>query len=65
MEKILDKCLKCYNSCKLKSETNAVLISCPKYLSKRSRTLEKERDKGNIPSESERSLNQMSVFEIN
>ena len=48
MEKILDKCLKCYNNCKLESETKAVLISCKRFLSKRSISVQKEKGRVNI-----------------
>jgi hypothetical protein len=65
MEKILIKCKKCVNTCKMESESKARLILCNKYLSKRSRTLKKGKGKGNIPPHSERGLNQISVFENN
>jgi hypothetical protein len=48
MEKQLEKCLKCYNSCKLKSETKAVLISCKGFLSKRAISVKNLRGKGNV-----------------
>ena len=34
MLKILDKCFKCNNSCKVKSEINASIDFCPNYISK-------------------------------
>jgi hypothetical protein len=49
----------------METETNAKLISCNQYLSKRSRTIKREKGKGNIPPCSERGLNQISVFENN
>jgi hypothetical protein len=48
MLKKLDKCLKCNNTCKMETETNAVLISCKQYLSKRSVAVQKEKGKGNV-----------------
>jgi flagellar biosynthesis regulator FlaF len=48
MLKKLDKCLKCNNTCKLETETNANLISCPLYLSKRSVAVQKEKGKRNV-----------------
>ena len=59
MEKILDKCLKCYNNCKLESETKAVLISCKRFLSKRAISVKNLRVRGNVSSDLERSLNRM------
>lgn len=48
MLKKLDKCLKCNNTCKLGSESKAILISCKQYLSKRSVTVQLEKGKGNV-----------------
>jgi hypothetical protein len=48
MIKVVDKCQKCNNKCKLETETNALLISCKKYLSKRSLEAQKEKGKGNV-----------------
>ena len=63
MEKIIEKCLKCNNKCKIFSETNAVLISCKQYLSKRSMAVQKEKDRVNIPPDSERGLNEKVLYE--
>jgi hypothetical protein len=49
MLKKIDKCLKCNNACKLETETNAKLISCNQYLSKRSRTIKREKGKEIYP----------------
>jgi len=49
MLKKLDKCLKCNNTCKIETETEARLMSCKKYLSKRSVEVKKEKGKINIP----------------
>ena len=48
MEKVIIKCNMCYNNCKMFSEAEARLISCPKYLSKRSVEFKKERKGVNI-----------------
>ena len=48
MLKKLDKCLKCINTCKMESETNAKIISCKQFLSKRSVAVQKEKGKGNV-----------------
>jgi hypothetical protein len=56
MLKKLDKCLKCNNTCKMETETNAQLITCPKYLSKRSVAVQKEKSKGNVYPANYRSL---------
>jgi hypothetical protein len=50
MLKTLDKCKKCFNSCKCATETNAQLLTCSTYLSKRSVKLQKERVKENVSS---------------
>lgn len=41
MLRVLEKCLKCNNDCKLQSETKAQLLDCTNYISKRSRKLNK------------------------
>ena len=48
MLKILDRCQKCSNACKQQTETNAKLISCKQYLSKRSTAPQFEKGKGNV-----------------
>lgn len=56
MEKTMEKCLKCFNNCKMQTETNAKLILCPKYLSKRSTAIQKAKVRANIPAANYRSL---------
>ena len=56
MLKKLDKCLKCINTCKMESETNAKIISCKQFLSKRSVAVQKEKGKGNVYPANYRSL---------
>ena len=49
MLKPLDKCKKCCNPCKCESESNAQLISCPVFLSKRSVKAQKQKTGIKIP----------------
>ncbi len=38
MLQIVDRCTKCHNSCKMQSQTQARLIDCRNYISKRSKS---------------------------
>ena len=46
MIKKLEKCLKCQNNCKIETETNAALISCKHFISKRSVAVQKKERQG-------------------
>jgi hypothetical protein len=59
----IEKCLKCQHTCKLETETNAILKSCSLYLSKRATSPQKEKSRGNIGPASDPSLNQKEVCE--
>jgi hypothetical protein len=59
MLKIIDKCQKCYNVCKLESETKVVLISCKRFLSKRAVSVKNLQGKGNVSPDLERGLNRI------
>jgi hypothetical protein len=48
MLKKMEKCLHCFHNCKLETETNSKLLSCPKYLSKRSVLVQNMKGKGNV-----------------
>lgn len=39
MLKTIDRCTKCANICKLQTESNAQLLNCPGFISKRSSKL--------------------------